>query len=63
MWVARDKCGELCLYPNKPERKKRVFISQYEWHYLPDTLFPDMVFEDEPIEVEIVKKEKANVLS
>lgn len=54
-WIARDKDRKLNIFNAKPIRH------QYEWmfskcsgefHSLPTTLFPDLIWEDEPIEVD-----------
>lgn len=54
LWVARDKNGELYICNTKPERvcvlelwcSDRCFI-------IHPSLFPDLTWEDEPIEVEL----------
>ena len=55
LWVARDKNGKLCLYETKPERDYDVKIWQAAWFYIGvlHNLFPDLTWEDEPMEVEI----------
>lgn len=58
MWVARDKTGVLYIYNGKPVRQKEAFSSCLGYCSLKDTPFPYLKWEDEPIEVEIVKKEK-----
>jgi len=65
MWAAKDKSGELWFFRTKPERDP----GGYYWHanggdaanwstiskvFHP---FPGLAWEDEPIEVEIVRKE------
>ena len=62
MWIARDKDGSLWLYvDNKP---KRILI---EWQTtnrierlcnINRLLFNDLKWEDEPIEVELVRKDE-----
>lgn len=53
-WVARDKNGKLCLYETKPERDYDVKTWQSgRFCQMPKHLFPDLTWEDEPIEVEI----------
>ena len=63
MWVARDKDGSLCLYLHKPFRNDRddnwwdvdaVYDTENPCMYykdLPTDLYPDLKWEDEPIEV------------
>lgn len=60
MWVARDKDGTLCVYPYaKPMRIADGWIDLYERIIIIDKeKFPDLRWEDEPIEVELVRKEK-----
>lgn len=62
MFVARDKDGEICLYPTKPFRSDSIGWSNECWDShdgyitLPTDAFPELTWEDEPIEVELVKK-------
>ena len=65
MWVARYKDGELDLYRNKPQRCDAIGWSHENWdsydeHWiqLDSKLFPDLTWNDEPIEVELVRKNK-----
>lgn len=58
-WIARDSTEGLGLYGEKPER-----INNYEWRsdsesymnltYEPKAKFPELKWEDEPIEVELL---------
>lgn len=70
MWVARDKDWALALFTHKP---KRNYTGQWQpityeevpdddfttidWMELNPNLFPDLKWEDEPIEVELKIKE------
>lgn len=63
MWVARDKDGELTLYKSKPHRGKLPRWDPESWDsgdeywiVLDPKLFPDLTWDDEPIEVELVRK-------
>ena len=63
MWVARDNDGELDLYIDKPHRSKVPGWDQESWDsgndywiVLDPKLFPDLTWDDEAIEVELVKK-------
>lgn len=62
-WVARDVDGLLFFYSNKP---KRYFIGEYShWkgiviNSIPKQLFPDLTWESEPQECEIIIKRKKN---
>lgn len=56
LWVAREKRGGLFLYKTKPILDRDFYI----WFTKPDCmgaiskdLFPDLTWEDEPIEVEL----------
>jgi len=68
MFVARDKDNELRVYTKKPIRWK-----EYNIWYVPEdddgypqdyelkidqSLFPELTWKDEPIEVDLVKKTK-----
>ena len=64
MWIARDKSGNLKFLPSRPRRMK-TDLPKAEWwacegvcnYVLIDfALFPDLKWEDEPVEVELVKK-------
>lgn len=74
MWVARDKDGELYLYSDKPERyntdepfwgipKSQTIEKDNEFRafILPSVLFPDLKWENEPIEVELTMKRNETV--
>ena len=53
LWVARDWCGMVYAYLNKPIRD--TVWKECESDEVPlsidDSLFPDLTFEDEPLEV------------
>lgn len=55
LWVARDNNDKLCLYETKPERDYDLKIWQAGWFFIGvlNHLFPDLTWEDEPIEVEL----------
>lgn len=63
MYVARDKCGDLCVYAELPQKDKRYECWRpdgvsTDWFILDSILFPEVKWEDEePTEVELVKKE------
>lgn len=66
-WVCRDEDGRLCLYQNEPEREMYDFNPKGYWtdrtnQYIdfPPTLFPDLTWDDDPQEVELVVKRKKN---
>lgn len=62
-WAARDKDGALQLWESMPQRSDITFD---EWGMvrglmlLPTQLFPDLTWESEPLEVEIIIKRKKN---
>lgn len=58
MWIARDKDGTLCVYPyEKPKRITMSWIDSFERYFIIDKRkFPDLRWEDEPIEVELKPK-------
>lgn len=62
MWVARDKAGNLCLFNECPERIFDVWMQRESIEVcigeIHPALFPDLRWEDEPIEVELVRKEE-----
>ena len=63
-WVARERagvCPNLCLYEDKPEREDNGYGDLF-WHSrawtnsirLKSEMFPELKWEDEPIEVELI---------
>lgn len=62
-WVARDEDGQLCIfYKGKPHRGgcNRWWYSGYcaegDWMCIDNKMFPELTWEDEPIEVELTIK-------
>ena len=59
MYIARDYSGELCLYTKKPkfgsDADKGFFYSD-DWWEIGRNLFPEVTFENSPMEVELVIK-------
>lgn len=61
-WVARDKQVDgfwgngLILHHSKPTREGNEWSSKTIAMHLPNELFPDLSFDDEPIEVELTIK-------
>ena len=58
-WVARDKCGELYFYTEKPQRCSTMWRTESFCAFMP---FPQrnltsLRWENDPIEVEIIIKE------
>lgn len=62
MYVARDKCGDLCLFTGRPVKIDEYWQQtkhDFDWIRLDSELFPEVKCEDEePTEVELVKKEQ-----
>ena len=64
-FVARDKDGQLCIfYGDKPHRGgcDRWWHPEHcptgDWMNLPEKMFPELKWEDEPIEVELTIRKK-----
>lgn len=57
-WVARDEDGALYVFASRPQRAKGIYKEDI-WDNgdaalpLPKSIFPDLKWEDEPIEVEL----------
>lgn len=72
MWIARDIVGNLLLFRVKPfrtdttwwfERPEDINERDYEamsklWMSLDSNLFPELKWEDEPVEIEMFPKDK-----
>ena len=61
-WLARDKDGFLTVFENKPEREDEKWVDFYsetvkQFIFIDNSLFPNLKWEDEPIEVNIFTKE------
>ena len=55
-YIARDKSGMLYLYNRKPNKLQRCFDVRHHddpCFDVDEVLFPDITFENSPIEVEI----------
>lgn len=54
-WVARDKSGELFAYDSKPKRECYLgfWYSDLNCCSISGDLFPELKWQDEPIEVEL----------
>jgi len=55
-YVARDKDGELWMFTNMPCKYGSIWNGRNPYE-IDQTLFPDLKWEDEPIEVELILKE------
>ena len=60
IWIARDKDGSLYLYEGKPYRKGYVWMYRYEHepYEIDNDWFPEITWENEPIELVIKEKEE-----
>lgn len=56
LWIARDKDGELYLYPSKPIKGDYRFVCGYvyeDYINLNGDEFPEVTFENSPQDVEL----------
>lgn len=68
MWVARDKDGTLLMYNDEPIRSsifscwevdtEKSSIGEDDYMEIYGDLFPDLRWEDNPIEVELIKRKE-----
>jgi hypothetical protein len=65
--VARDKDGSLCLFYKKPYRSDNQWVINEideddfgfgKYMYLDKLLFPNLTWNDEPLEIELKEKVK-----
>ena len=47
MWIARDKNGEIYLYPTKPDKHDYIFDG-YDWWQIKKRLFPRSDLREQP---------------
>ena len=53
-WVTRDKDGELNLFSSEPKKFGPCWIVGFDYELrLDDKLFPEVTFENSPMEVEL----------
>ena len=61
MWICRDECGLLSLHIKKPKKFYEECIG-YTWAghsmALPMNLYPEVTFENSPMEIELKLNEK-----
>lgn len=59
-WAARDEDGHLFMYCTKPERDEalQVWMGRYADFDLRNALFPDLTWESDPEEVELIIRRK-----
>jgi hypothetical protein len=66
MWVARDKDGTLWLYIDRPKRARdwwevdtdNTLLREDDCLEINGDLYPELRWDDETIEVELVRKEE-----
>lgn len=67
LWIARDEIGYLTVFQKMPYKRYDPFTRKYHWcitsssgNYmcLPDSLFPEVTFENSPLQVELKLVEK-----
>lgn len=67
MWIARDKNNDLGVFINKPSKLCNVNFYNDTWRdiddlynklFIDNTSFTELKWEDDPLEIEIVKKYK-----
>ena len=62
IWLARDKNGNLWGYSNKPVREGEIFIDpskRLTFFSIYDNLFPEITWENSPVEfIENTKEEQ-----
>lgn len=62
VWMARDKDGNLSIFDRKPLRKKAFFLPStrrgelLSWWVFPKEMFPDVTWENSPIQYELEMK-------
>ena len=57
MYIARDPKGIICLHLDKPTlRNDAIGWLSSDWIILDEDLFPEVTFENSPMEVELVIK-------
>lgn len=64
-WVARDSDGDLFIYKTEPKRESGIggepdFWVAQSFTEIDSALFPDLTWESDPIEVELIIKRKKN---
>ena len=62
MWIARAESGDLKLYQTEPQQEVSMLTGGIYWnarldsYKIDDRLFPEVTFENSPMEVELVIK-------
>ena len=64
MWIARAESGDLKLYQTEPQQEVSILTGGIYWndrlasYKIDDSLFPEVTFENSPMEVELKLIEK-----
>lgn len=62
MWIARSEYGDLKLFQTEPSQEVSMLTGSRYWNdrlesfKIDDRLFPEVTFENSPMEVELVLK-------
>jgi hypothetical protein len=59
MWIARDFNGDICLHTERPRLLETVWHSD-DWFFLNENLFPEVTFDNSPMEAELKLIKKMN---
>ena len=66
MWIARAESGNLKLHQTEPQQEVSMLTGGRYWndrlesYKIDDRLFPEVTFENSPMEVELKLKERIN---
>lgn len=55
-WVVKDEYGDVLMFRSKPHRAGHVwlpYLEHEEGYCMDEELFPDLTWEDEPLEIEL----------
>ena len=61
-YIARDKNGEMFLHREKPTRLVNGVFASDDWWILERCDFPNVTFENSPVEVEIIENSTLDLL-
>ena len=57
VWIAREECGHVYLHKGKPFKEDGMWFNRNDVYMkLPTKDFPEVTFENSPVEVELVIK-------
>ncbi len=61
LWIARDKDNELRIFTSKPYQRYGIFRTEYnndDFIFIDSEKFPEVTFENSPMEIEFKLVEK-----